>query len=553
MLGARYFNKCAIYSKGVRKALFFRVFLGILGVIFNLSFVYTSKKLVDVATGVYNGNIYEYAFVLILLILLKLTVNAADLRVLNSANAKLSFNIRSKLYSSVMRAEWEGKENLHSGDAINRMEIDVSRVASLLSGEVPSFITTFFQLGAAFIFLSFMDLTLALILVCITPIFLAFSKVFFRKMRFLTKEIRSTESQVQTHLQETLMHKGVLKSFEKETYVEKQLNLMQEKEYRQILSRTRIGMFTRTVMGAAFSFGYLAAFLWGVFGIYKGAITFGVMTAFLQLVSQIQGPSARLARQIPAFVNATASIDRLEELEDLPSEVLGKAIILPAPVGLRFDNVSFSYLHHSLDTSKPSTLSKPIFNHFSFDFKPGGRYAVEGETGVGKSTMFKLMLGFLTPSSGSVTLYSQALNEKSTALTRGNFAYVPQGNTLFSGTIRENLLLGDEKASSDDMKHALMLAEADFVYDLPEGLETLCGEGASRLSEGQAQRIAIARGLLRPGSIMLFDEFSSALDAKTEEKIMQNLVQKKTTADKTMIFITHKKQVSEYCDEILEL
>jgi ABC-type bacteriocin/lantibiotic exporter with double-glycine peptidase domain len=290
------------------------------------------------------------------------------------------------------------------------------------------------------------------------------------------------------------------------------------------------------MVSAAFSFGYIAAFLWGVYGISKGSLTFGVMTAFLQLVGQVQRPLVSLTRQIPSLVYSTTSIDRLMELEDAPKDNSVESIRLAGPTGIRVEGLAYRY----------PDGKRMILKEMTFDFPPMSRTAIVGETGAGKSTLIRLMLSLLKPVEGSVTLYDSEQEVPASAATRCNLVYVPQGNTLFSGTIRENLLMGNPEATEEQMYEALQTAVAGFVFELHDGLDTLCGEGGAGLSEGQAQRIAIARGLLRPGSILLLDEFSSSLDPETEAKLMENLTKK--AAGKTMIFITHRERIANYCD-----
>ena len=358
---------------------------------------------------------------------------------------------------------------------------------------------------------------------------------FFHRLREMTRGIRETESQVQSHLQESLQHRMVIQSMENESRMEGRLDDLQDREYGQIKERTRFNIIARTMVSAAFSFGYIAAFLWGVYGISRGSLTFGVMTAFLQLVGQIQRPMVNLTRQIPSFVYATASIDRLMDLEEAPREETGESVRLSGPAGIRVEGLNYRY----------PDGTRMILKEMNFDFPPLSRTAIVGETGAGKSTLIRLMLSLLKPVGGRVVLYDDTQEVVASAATRCNLVYVPQGNTLFSGTVRENLLMGDPEATEEQMRAALNTAVADFVFTLPEGLDTRCGEGGAGLSEGQAQRIAIARGLLRPGSILLLDEFSSSLDPETEEKLMDNLTKK--AAGKTMIFITHREKIAQYC------
>ena len=529
------------YSRGVRQALVWNVVLGIGTVGLNLLFIWLCKSLVDIATGNIQGSIYFYSGIILLVVVLRLAFSAISLRLENVTLAKLNFNIRSSLYSNLMQSRWMGRDDLHSGDTLNRLMSDVDKVADAICSELPSFVTTLFQIVAAFVFFCLLQWELAVVLILLTPAFMGFSKLFFRKMRVLTSKIRSSESKVQSHIQESLQHKTVVQSMETGEFMQDRLDSLQEMEYGQILDRTRFNIFARTMVGAAFNIGYIIAFLWGVFGIWKGSITFGVMTAFLQLVGQIQGPAVRLTRQVPAFANATASIDRLMALENSPKEEKGDPVVIPGVAGIRLENVTFRY----------DGEGRYIFKDFSFDFPPGSRTAIVGETGVGKSTLVRLMMALLEPQQGKVVLYGNGREAVASALTRRNLVYVPQGNSLFSGTIRDNLRLGDPEACEDDMKRVLEIAAAEFVFDLPDGLDTVCGEGGTGLSEGQAQRIAIARGLLRPGSILLLDEFSSSLDPDTEDRLMRNLIAGKD--EKTMVFITHRQKISEFCKNTLSL
>ena len=524
------------HSVGARGAIVANILLGTLSVGLNLFFIFLCKRLVDVATGDATGSLGFYTAVVIAVVVLRIVVSAVNVRVENLTNSKMNFIIRKGLYSDLLYAEWLGKERRHSGDTVNRLETDVSTVTSVIVSDFPQIFTTVIQLLAALAFLCTMDWRLAALLVLITPLFILFSRIFVRRLREMTRGIRETESQVQSHLQESLQHRMVIQSMENEGRMEGRLDSLQDREYGQIKERTRFNVIARAMVSSAFSFGYVAAFLWGVYGISKGTLTFGVMTAFLQLVGQVQRPVVNLTRQIPSFVYSTTSIDRLMELEEAPKEDVGEPVKLAGPAGIRVEGVNYQY----------PDGHRMILKDLTFDFPPLSRTAIVGETGAGKSTLIRLMLALLKPVQGQVVLYDDAREVPASAATRCNLVYVPQGNTLFSGTVRENLLMGDPEATEDQMRAALETAVADFVFTLPDGLDTLCGEGGAGLSEGQAQRIAIARGLLRPGSILLLDEFSSSLDPETEQKLMDNLTKK--AAGKTMIFITHRERIAQLCE-----
>ena len=524
------------HSVGARVAILVNILLGSLNVGLNLLFIFLCKRLVDIATGVVAGSLGEYTVFVLAVVVLRLVVSTINVRVENLSNSKMNFIIRKGLYSNLLYAEWLGKEKRHTGDTVNRLESDVSTVTNVIASDFPQIFTTLVQLVAAIVFLCTMEWRLAALLVLITPLFVLFSRIFVRRLREMTRGIRETESEVQSHLQESLQHRMVIQSMENEGRMEDRLDDLQDREYDQIKERTRFNVIARSMVGAAFSFGYIAAFLWGVYGISKGSLTYGVMTAFLPLVGQVQRPLVNLTRQIPALVYSTTSIDRLMEMEDAPKVVAGDPVRLAGPAGIRVENLDYRY----------PDGKRMILQGLTFDFPPLSRTAIVGETGAGKSTLIRLMLALLKPVGGRVVLYDEAQEAPASAATRCNLVYVPQGNTLFSGSVRENLLMGNPAATEDEMKAALETAVADFVYSLPDGLETRCGEGGSGLSEGQSQRIAIARGLLRPGSILLLDEFSSTLDPETERKLMDNLTKK--AAGKTMIFITHRERIAQLCE-----
>jgi ABC-type multidrug transport system fused ATPase/permease subunit len=294
----------------------------------------------------------------------------------------------------------------------------------------------------------------------------------------------------------------------------------------------RFTVITRLIIGCVFGLGYLMAFVWGGIGLRNGTITFGVMTSFLQLVGMIQHPILQLLNMVPGVIHATASIDRLEELAqaDGPAVSPGSETNVQthcAP-GIRFRDVSFRY----------AKGDREILSHFTHEFTAGSKTAIMGETGIGKTTLFRIVLGFIKPTSGETEV-------------GGELCFVPQGNTLMSGTIRYNLLLAKPDATEEELREALHTACADFVLDLPNGLDTELGERGSGLSEGQAQRIAIARGLLHGGDILLLDEISSSLDEDTERELYQRLFTKHP--DKTILFITHHSSIGMLCKDVVYL
>ena len=531
-------------SEGIRGKLLLNALCGFCYIAASLAFVYFSKGSIDMVTrgeAPSRGIIYLYGLILLLLFLSEMGLNLLMSWLENQTEVTQKNYLRHRLYSHLMHVEWEEWERFHSGDVLNRLEEDVRVIAEAVCKSVPQLFITGVQILAAFIFLYQMNHVLAWSILFIMPFFLLVSKLYFRKMRRITKNIRETDSAVQSVMQESLQHHMLIQSMEQHGAFVERLNDLQATLYGHTMHRTRFNLFSRAMVTMGFILGYMTAFMWGVLGLQEGVITFGTMTAFLQLVNRIQRPTVELTRLIPDFVHASASIDRIEELEALPGEPVGEAEMLQGTAGIGIEHLTFRY----------KTGEANIYENFSHDFKPGSRTAIVGETGAGKSTLIKLILSLLQPTSGTVFLYDKEKKVKASPETRGNLVYVPQGNSLLSGTIRSNLLLGNADATEAQMWEALHTAAADFVRDLPDGLDARCGEWGDGLSEGQAQRIAVARGLLRPGSIMLLDEFSASLDAETEHTLIERLM--RTATDKTMLFITHRDMILSYCDDVVRL
>lgn len=522
----------------------------------SIGFVYSCKKLVDCAVYAFNSigtsegtlwhlNISIWLACLLAVVLLRICLNALRTYVQAKTEIRFKNKLRRRLFDILLRLQADGGRKHHSGDILNRIQEDVRVVSSTVAVSLPNLIGTALQFAAALAFLLYLDIRLAAAVVIIVPVGLVIGKFITGRIRNLTLDIRKNDSKVQEHLQESIQHITLLQSLEYEQASSAELADIQGNLYSSELRRTKFSVVSRVFISLAFQAGYLVAFMWGVLGISHGTVTYGMMTAFLQLVGQIQRPLLEMSSQIPSIIHSTASVDRIMELESLPQEEDTESVLLHAPAGVRLDNVTFAY---------PDSDRK-IFNGFSFDFEPGSRTAIVGPTGIGKSTLIRLLLSLLKPQDGEISIYSQDSGETRvesvSSATRCNLVYVPQGNSLFSGTIRENLLMGNPDATEQQMKDALHTAAADFVLDLPDALDSQCSEGGAGLSEGQAQRIGIARALLRPGSILLLDEFSSALDAETEIVLMERLTTR--LPDHTMIFITHRDKIIDYCTSTLRL
>lgn len=515
--------------------------IGLLSVGVSLGHVWAMKRAIDVASGTVEGNLYWAVGVMAVLILLDFALNIAGTWVRNILGIKAQNRMQQRMLDRLLRAEWKGRNHHHSADILNRLEFDVNNVVNFLTETIPSTLSVLAMFIGAFLYLFSMDKVLAVIVIGIFPMFLAVSKIYVGQMRHLTRQVRDSDSKVQSVLQETIQHRMLIKTLESDSAMVERLGNTQSELRHRVVRRTKFSVFSNMVVNFGFAFGYLVAFLWAAIRMSAHTLSFGGMTAFLQLVNRIQGPARNLTKLVPAFVSVFTAAERLMELEEDPLEEQGTPIYIKPPCGIRLQNVGYAYEDGGGDK---------VIDGLSFDFKPGSCTAILGETGAGKTTLVRMILALVQPQDGKIEIYHGSTHQALSPLHRCNFVYVPQGNTLMSGTIRENLRLGKLDATDEEMLHALHVSCADFVNDLPDGLNTLCSEQGGGLSEGQAQRIAIARSLLRDRSVMLFDEATSALDPDTERQLLNNIL---SAHDKTIIFITHRPAVIDYCDQTLKL
>ena len=514
--------------------------LGLLSVVVSLAQVWAIQHAIDVASHTVEGSLYWAVGYMGMLILANFAISISSIWVRNILGIRAQNRMQQRMLDRILRSEWHGKERLHSGDVINRLEGDVGNVVSFLTETLPGALSTLAMFLGAFFYLFSMDKWLAIIIIAMLPLFIAVSKVYVQQMRHFTRQVRDSDSKVQSVLQETVQNRMLIKTLESDTMMVDRLENTQSELRQNVVKRTMFSVFSNLILNFGFALGYLVAFLWSALRMSAGTLTFGGMTAFLQLVNRIQGPARGLTKLVPAFVSVFTAAERLMELEEDPLEEQGEPIELEGPCGVRLDHISYEY----------EAADGKVIDDLSFDFYPGSCTAILGETGAGKTTLVRMILALLRPQSGQVSIYDQKVEKSISPRMRCNFVYVPQGNTLMSGTIRENLRLGKLNATDEEMKEVLMQACAGFVFDLPKGLDTSCAESGGGLSEGQAQRIAIARALLRNRCIMLFDEATSALDPDTERQLLQNILQKR---DKTIIFITHRPAVVDYCDQTLKI
>lgn len=529
------------HHKGCRVQAVTNVVVGLLLVGLGLAGVETLRRLTDIATGAREGDILAMAGLFASILVMELLLHIASTWVAAVLGVKTQNLMQQKFFARLLNGKWSGVERFHSGDVLNRLFGDVGDIVRLMTEVLPSAVVVVVQFVASFVYLYTMDSSLALILIVVSPIFLILSRLYFMKMRRIVRKIKDSNSALQSIIQESVQHKMVIKVLERSGLMVDKLESRQKVLRGQVKSRVRFSIFSKTLINVGFAGAYLTALVWGLLQLQEGLITVGVLMAFTQLINRIQRPLLDMARLLPTFVNSMTSSERLMELEELPLEQVGQARAIDGKVGIRFTDVTYSY----------SDNGRTVLRSFSHDFRPGTFTAILGETGAGKTTLIRLMLALIRQNSGKVCLYNDKDEFDADTTTRCNFSYVPQGNTLFSGTIRDNLLMGQPGATEEQMRRALNAAMADFVFELPDGLDTVCGEQGGGLSEGQAQRIAIARALIRPCRVLLLDEATSALDVQTEHSLLENI--KQEFADTTIIFVTHRLAVVGFTSDQLTM
>lgn len=531
-------------SRGIRLNIIVRIMAGLLQTGLALCVVWLSKRLIDDVAM--RGTMSEMAVQALLIaaaVVAGVSIRQLNQYLANKAFIKKVAELRLAIFSQLFNRRLFEANDIHSGDVTSRMAKDIDAVSETLAVQLPQVVVMTIQLVGAFLLMRWFDSRLAWALILITPLAIIIGKYISHRLKRITLSIREDESRIMARIQESVELNVVLRALQGERWMQDRVEELQDRQTANYIRRSRFMVFSRFALGCTFGLGYMLAFVWGAYGLRTGAITFGVMTSFLQLVGQIQQPILSLLGAFPSIIYSTASIDRLKEMEhgEEKQPCDGEDITTRTLLGIRMDNVTFRY----------AKGDREVMSNFSHDFRPGTKTAILGTTGAGKTTLFRLILNFIQPDSGEVTFYGNGFSHAADKSMRKNVVFVPQGNTLISGTIRNNLLMAKPDASDEELHTALHTSCADFVFDLPQGIDTVLSEHGGGLSEGQAQRIAIARGLLRPGAVFLLDEISSALDEDTERELFSRLFAARPST--TILLITHRKKVASLCDERLEI
>ncbi|MEN5194463.1 ABC transporter ATP-binding protein [Sphingobacterium faecium] len=525
-------------SQGYRSKLLLYFVLELLAIALSLLFVYLSKKAVDMAISPTDIPLRWTLIGIVATVGVGLGIRAYTGWLNERIKMMLTFELQRNMLDAQMLSVWRLIKNWHTGDIQVRIQTDCEEVANMIAKTLLSFILTAIQLLASMAFLWYMDPMLALMILALSPLFL-FSKIYFQKMRKLSQEVKGEESNFSNILQENLRFRLLIRAMGIFPKRRKKLTDSQRDLFGLKMKQLNFSTYTQSVMKVSINAGYLLTFIWGIYRLQSGQISFGTMTAFLQLVARIQTPILALITFIPGFVRFRVAADRLLELKSGEIEPQMDQQRLRGIAALEIQNLSFRY------------EDKWVLDHLNLSLRAGEPVAVVGPSGKGKTTLIRLLLSLIKAEKGQILLTDRAGTRPLSAAHRINFAYIPQGNSLFSGTIRENLMLHVQKAEHIDIQKALWVACAEFVMELPEGIDTVVGESGMGLSEGQAQRIAIARALMHDGDIWLFDEVTSALDRKTADTLIHRLLD--YGENKLCLFVTHDLTLANICKQRLYL
>lgn len=525
--------------RNCRLLVFMALLLGILEVIVSLLQVWAVKRVIDSASINTGESIIRSIGILTLLIVLGFALTAFSTWVGNIEGTRAKNDMRQRILHKLLLSKDSGK--LHSGDIVNRIEIDVSTIINFVGYKIPESASGLIMFAAAMVCLYHLDHYLPILVFGVIVISLAISRIYIKKMHKLIKDVRESEGNIQAVIQDSIQNRSLLKVLEATQTIAERFSFVQSNLFGNMKKSTSFSIRASAIVSAGESFVYILTFLWAALRMSAGTLTFGGMTAFLQLINKVYRPLRNLYGILPSFVGAVTSAERLMEMENWDKELNDNSIKMDGPCGIMLDNVSFRY-----DDS-----SEDVISNLSFDFRTGTSTALIGKTGTGKTTILRLLVALAVPQKGNVRVYNEKESFETSSSMRCNFIYVPQGNTLMHGTIRDNLLLGNPSATDEEIYEMLHVCCADFVRSIPNGLDTLCHENGGGLSEGQAQRIAIARGLLHGGEILILDEVTSALDEETTKELLDNLFE--NYADRTLIFATHDPLVIERCQRSCSL
>lgn len=500
-----------------------------------------TKRVMDIATGDTSGSLLKSGILLFAVIAIQVLLSAAQ-SILNAySNGKQTIAFRNYLFGVLCRKKYADISAYHSGDILNRFTSDIDTVVTSSVNIIPNVVSIATKIVAGIGTMLFMNPYIAAAVLLCGVTFPAIGRAINKRYKYMHKECQRTEGRTRAFLQECFENIVVIKTFISEAPFIKKLDSYMDDNFRLKIKRTSISVMANISLYALFTAGYYAVLLWGAGGLSGGTLTYGTLMAFLQLISQLRAPLQNVSGILPQYYSALASAERLMELEGAADE--------PFPAAAeRLEKIKEDFRTLEIKNLFFGYAGESVLRDFSLCAKRGNITAITGESGSGKSTLFKLILGLYEPQSGSIAINGEIPLDAS---LRGLFAYVPQGNMVLSGTVRENITMNNRTVTDEQIERAARAAEIyDYIISLPDGFETHLAERGAGLSEGQIQRISIARALLTNAPILLLDEATSALDEETETRVLANI---KSMTDKTVLFITHRNTSLKVCDRIVHV
>ena len=501
-----------------------------------------SKSLIDNAIGGNTSQVIKYLIIMISITLGMMLLNPITSLLSTHASTKLNQNIQNKMFEHIEYSSWLEQSKFHSVSLLTRITSDVATISSTLLSTIPNIISILVTLLASFSTLIYLAPSIAIIAIFIGPFLVLVSRYFSKKLKDLYKKAQEEDVKYRAFIQESVQNIMIVKTFCMEKINMDRLIQIQNNKYNIAMKNTKLSAMTGLAMSLCSNLAYFTIFCWGALNISTGVTTYGTFTAMLQLYGKVQSPFSSLASMFPGLISTIAAAERLMELEEIPLEKSSeKEVIDFINPEITFEDVSFEY-----------KKGIKIINDINLTIPYGETIAFVGPSGEGKTTLIRLILALIDPSSGKVYLKENNKKDSFNRDYRNLISYVPQGNTLFSGTIEDNLRYGNFEATEEEIYEALKNACAlDFVNELENGIETVIGEKATGISEGQAQRLAIARSFLRKKPILILDEATSALDPETEVSVLKSV--KSLPHKPTCIIITHRPSALNICHRIIRL
>ncbi|MBQ9833163.1 MAG: ABC transporter ATP-binding protein [Clostridia bacterium] len=537
------------YAKKYWKFVLVHIVLGIVSTVMGLLSTLASKYLIDAVTGAGDMPIVQAACIMIGMTAGSIISKAVCSRIGARISIKVQNEIQYEVYEKIMSAQWEEISEYRSGDLLNRLNGDVSTVANGIIGLLPSLITHIVQFAGALVIILNYDPIMALIALIGAPVTVTVSNILLKKMRAYNHEMRRMSSEIMAFWDESFQNMESIKAFDVNDKYESNMVSLQDKYKNTYLKFNIFSIKTSSLMsvlGAVVSFSCMG---WGVYRLWSGVITFGTMTLFLQLASMLSSAFSQLVSLVPSGISAATSAGRIMpvcslEKEKYESEQMANEVEKEARqngISIELDNATFAYKG-----------SRDVLKNACIKAEPGEIVAIVGPSGEGKTTLVRLLLGLVKIESGSASVASNGKKCAISAATRKLFAYVPQGNTAFPGSVADNMRLVKSDADDEQIADALKIACAyDFVMKMQNGTASIIGEQGKGLSEGQAQRISIARAMLREAPVLLLDEATSALDIATERRVLKNIMQ--ANPKKTCIVTTHRPSVLSMCSRVYKV